>query len=69
MFLIAELPFLSRNVSCPHTTSIKAVAWGITHEEHALKKYEHEFSASVQQTGNFCSLILIISEQTALFLN
>lgn len=58
-----------RLMSSYNLESIKAVAWGITHEEHALKKYEHEFTASVQQTGNFCYLILIISEQTALFLN
>ena len=32
--------------------SINAVAWGITHEENALMMYEHEFGASVQQTGN-----------------
>ena len=32
--------------------SINAVAWGITHEEDALKMYEHEFGASVQQTSN-----------------
>lgn len=40
-----------RLMSSYNLESIKAVAWGITHEEHALKKYEHEFSASVQQTG------------------
>ena len=32
--------------------SINAVSWGITHEEDALKMYEHEFGASVQHTGN-----------------
>ena len=32
--------------------SINAVAWGITHVKDALKMYEHEFGASVQQTGN-----------------
>lgn len=40
-----------RRMSSYNLESVKAVAWGITHEEHALKKYEHEFSASVQQTG------------------
>lgn len=40
-----------RLMSSYNLESIKAVAWGITHEEHALKKYEHEFNASVQQTG------------------
>ena len=32
--------------------SINAVAWAFTHEEDALMMYEHEFGASVQQTGN-----------------
>ena len=32
--------------------SINAVAWSITHEEDALKMFEHEFGAFVQQTGN-----------------
>ncbi|XP_062597831.1 uncharacterized protein LOC134259151 isoform X2 [Saccostrea cucullata] len=38
-------------MSAYNLESIKAVAWGITHEDDALRKYEKDFDAAVEQSG------------------
>lgn len=41
-------------MSAYNLESIKAVAWGITHEDDALRKYEKDFDAAVEQSGYGC---------------
>ncbi|XP_061192288.1 uncharacterized protein LOC133200518 [Saccostrea echinata] len=38
-------------MSAYNLESIKAVVWGITHEDDALRKYEKDFDAAVEQSG------------------
>lgn len=38
-------------MSAYNLESIRAVDWGITHEDDALKKYEKDFGAVVEQSG------------------
>ena len=38
-------------MSAYNLESIKAVAWGITHEDDALRKCEKDFDAAVEQSG------------------
>ncbi|XP_062617956.1 uncharacterized protein LOC134279564 [Saccostrea cucullata] len=45
------LSLKKRLMSAYNLESIKAVAWGITHEDDALRQYEKDFDASVEQSG------------------
>ncbi|XP_062602194.1 uncharacterized protein LOC134263803 [Saccostrea cucullata] len=45
------LSLKKRLMSAYNLESIKAVAWGITHEDDALRKYEKDFDAAVEQSG------------------
>ncbi|XP_062593229.1 uncharacterized protein LOC134254710 [Saccostrea cucullata] len=41
-------------MSAYNLESVKAVAWGITQEDDALRKYEKDFDAAVEQSGYGC---------------
>lgn len=38
-------------MSAYNLKAIRAVNWGITHEDDAVRKYENDFGAAVEQTG------------------
>lgn len=38
-------------MSAYNLEAIRAVDWGITHEDDAVRKYENDFGAAVEQTG------------------
>lgn len=38
-------------MSAYNLEAIRAVDWGIAHEDDAVRKYENDFGAAVEQTG------------------
>lgn len=45
------LSLKKRLMSAYNLEAIRAVDWGITHEDDAVRKYENDFGAAVEQTG------------------
>lgn len=50
-FFRIALSLKKRLMSAFNLEAIRAVDWGITHEDDAVRKYENDFGAAVEQTG------------------
>lgn len=50
-FFRITLSLKTRLMSAYNLEAIRAVDWGLTHEDDAVRKYENDFGAAVEQTG------------------
>lgn len=50
-FFRITLSLKKRLMSAYNLEAIRAVDWGLTHEDDAVRKYENDFGAAVEQTG------------------